>query len=678
MKYFTGRSAVCFVLLLLVALRLYDPSLTQIIRLKSFDYLITRQEPVESQEIVIVDIGERTLQQWGQWPPRRDVIAKLIQDLREMGAGVIALNVLFPEADRLGGDTALADALKNDPATIIAQTPTTQNRPPDAVRRGFAAIGEDPSNYVFSWRGAVAPIRELAENASGVGVVATVPEPDGVVRRMPLLVRINGELYPSFPLEIIRVLADEQSYQIKTNEAGIEAVRIPNLPIMYTDSNGRIWLPQNATFRRVEAVDITPDLIKDRAVIVGLSAEGLATVIATPRGERLAQDVQAQTLQGIVEGNLPTRTADSDIIEQLTFLAFGAILIVVVPLTSVLLTIPLYVLAMVSSVYGSFYLFDTTLQLWDFGWFALAGTLIFFQLVFNNFAREFFLKMQIKKQFGTYLSPALVEKLQKNPELLRLGGETRELSIMFTDVRGFTTISEHYGENVQGLTQIMNRYMTAMTAKILDNNGTLDKYIGDAQMAFWNAPIDNPKHAKDAVRTALAMLGDLKSFNEEIAKEGVPAFGMGLGINTGNVVVGNMGSDQRFDYTCLGDSVNLAARLEGQSKPYGVKLILGPLTARQVCDEFNVMELDLIAVKGKTEPVSIYTVVKEKDLNGIILHRDFLKMYRRSQWHGAKLLLKQLMNKFDGELNEYYKMMEERMEGKPPANFDGVYRATSK
>jgi adenylate cyclase len=678
MKYFTGRSAVCFVLLLLVALRLYDPSLTQIIRLKSFDYLITRQEPVESQEIVIVDIGERTLQQWGQWPPRRDVIAKLIQDLREMGAGVIALNVLFPEADRLGGDTALADALKNDPATIIAQTPTTQNRPPDAVRRGFAAIGEDPSNYVFSWRGAVAPIRELAENASGVGVVATVPEPDGVVRRMPLLVRINGELYPSFPLEIIRVLAEEQSYQIKTNEAGIEAVRIPNLPIMHTDSNGRIWLPQNATFRRVEAVDITPDLIKDRAVIVGLSAEGLATVIATPRGERLAQDVQAQTLQGIVEGNLPTRTADSDIIEQLTFLAFGAILIVVVPLTSVLLTIPLYVLAMASSVYGSFYLFDTTLQLWDFGWFALAGTLIFFQLVFNNFAREFFLKMQIKKQFGTYLSPALVEKLQKNPELLKLGGETRELSIMFTDVRGFTTISEHYGENVQGLTQIMNRYMTAMTAKILDNNGTLDKYIGDAQMAFWNAPIDNPKHAKDAVRTALAMLGDLKSFNEEIAKEGVPAFGMGLGINTGNVVVGNMGSDQRFDYTCLGDSVNLAARLEGQSKPYGVKLILGPLTARQVCDEFNVMELDLIAVKGKTEPVSIYTVVKEKDLNGIILHRDFLKMYRRSQWHGAKLLLKQLMNKFDGELNEYYKMMEERMEGKPPANFDGVYRATSK
>jgi adenylate cyclase len=678
MKYFTGRLAVCLVLFLLVALRLYDPSLTQIIRLKSFDYLITRQEPVESQEIVIVDIGERTLHQWGQWPPKRDVIAKLIQDLREMGAGVIALNVLFPEPDRLGGDNALANALQNDPATIIAQTPTTQNRPPDAVRRGFAAIGEDPSRFTFSWRGAVAPIKQLADNASGVGTVATVPEPDGVVRRMPLVVRVNGELYPAFPLEIIRVLSNEQSYQIKANEAGIEAIRIPGMPIMSTDANGRIWLPQNTTFRRVEAVDITADLVKDKTVIVGLSAEGLASVIATPRGERLAQDIQAQTLQGIVDGNLPTRTADSDIIEQLTFLAFGVILIVLVPLTSVLLTIPLYVFAMVGSVYGSFYLFDSTLQLWDFGWFALAGTLIFFQLVFNNFAREFFLKMQIKKQFGTYLSPALVEKLQKNPELLKLGGETRELSIMFTDVRGFTTISEHYGENVQGLTQIMNRYMTAMTAKILDNNGTLDKYIGDAQMAFWNAPLDNDKHAKDAVRTALAMLDDLKNFNDEIAKEGVPPFGMGLGINTGSVVVGNMGSDQRFDYTCLGDSVNLASRLEGQSKPYGVKLVLGPITAKQVCDEFNVVELDLLAVKGKTEPVAIYTVVKNKDDTSTLLHRDFLRMYRRGQWDGAKDLLKRLTNKFDGELAEYYKMMGERMKEKPPIKFDGVYRATSK
>jgi adenylate cyclase len=292
---------------------------------------------------------------------------------------------------------------------------------------------------------------------------------------------------------------------------------------------------------------------------------------------------------------------------------------------------------------------------------------------------EFRLKQQIKKQFGTYLSPDMVEKLQKNPELLKLGGETRELSIMFTDVRGFTTISEHYGDNVQGLTQIMNRYMTAMTAKILENNGTLDKYIGDAQMAFWNAPLDNEKHAVDAVRTALAMLDDLKRFNDEIAKEGVPAFGMGLGINTGSVVVGNMGSDQRFDYTCLGDSVNLAARLEGQSKPYGVKLVLGPKTAEQVMGEFNVVELDLLAVKGKTEPVSIYTVVKNRDILAMNLHQEFLTAYRKGRWDIARSMLPNLKTLFDGELVDYYKMMAERMESySPPKGFDGVYRATSK
>jgi adenylate cyclase len=197
-------------------------------------------------------------------------------------------------------------------------------------------------------------------------------------------------------------------------------------------------------------------------------------------------------------------------------------------------------------------------------------------------------------------------------------------------------------------------------------------------MAFWNAPIDNESHAKDAVRTAMSMLDDLDRFNEEIAKEGVPAFGMGLGINTGSVVVGNMGSSQRFDYTCLGDSVNLASRLEGQSKPYGVRLVLGPITARKVCDEFNVVELDLIAVKGKTEPVSIYTVVKKEDYAAKMLHRDFLKLYRRGQWKAALEVLTHLRGKFNGELNAYYDMMKDRMRGNPPEKFDGVYRATSK
>jgi adenylate cyclase len=255
---------------------------------------------------------------------------------------------------------------------------------------------------------------------------------------------------------------------------------------------------------------------------------------------------------------------------------------------------------------------------------------------------------------------------------------------MFTDVRGFTTISEHYGSDVQGLTQIMNRYMTAMTQKILENEGTLDKYIGDAQMAFWNAPLDDAEHAKHAVKTALEMLGDLERFNEEIAKEGVPAFGMGLGINTGSVVVGNMGSAQRFDYTCLGDSVNLASRLEGQSKPYHVKMVIGPKTYEYVKNDYLCLELDCLAVKGKSEGVNIYTIVDKTYINEKYAkyHKEFIAYYRAQKWHQLDNYFTILGPAFNGDMKEYYEMMEERVEeykkNPLPKDWDGVYRTNTK
>lgn len=304
-----------------------------------------------------------------------------------------------------------------------------------------------------------------------------------------------------------------------------------------------------------------------------------------------------------------------------------------------------------------------------------------------RFITELNQKLQIKKQFGTYLSPALVEKLQKNPDLLQLGGESRELTIFFSDVRGFTTISEHYGEDVQGLTKIMNRYMTAMTRRIIDNNGTLDKYIGDAQMAFWNAPLDDADHAKNAVRTALLMLKDLEKFNDEIRKEGTPPFGMGLGINTDTVVVGNMGSDQRFDYTCLGDGVNLASRLEGQSKPYGVKIVIGEKTAKYVKDEFFVLTLDSIAVKGKTKGVNIFTVLDDKERNGAwythkIHHERMIELYRAKKFDQAIKSCESLHGAFGGQMDSYYEMWIERCAQmkaiKLPKDWDGVFKATSK
>jgi adenylate cyclase len=265
-----------------------------------------------------------------------------------------------------------------------------------------------------------------------------------------------------------------------------------------------------------------------------------------------------------------------------------------------------------------------------------------------------------------------VAQLQKNPNLLKLGGESRNLSIMFTDVRGFTSISEHYGEDVQGLTKIMNRYMTAMTKEILANKGTIDKYIGDAQMAFWNAPLDDWDHAENAVWTGIKMLDSLDKFNEEVQQEGIPAFGMGLGINTAEVVVGNMGSDQRFDYTCLGDGVNLAARLEGQSKTYGVRIVLGPETARRVKDKINVFELDCIAVKGKTIGVKIYTVAKDSEH-----HRQFLESYYSGDWTEALKRL-DIAKEFHADMVDYYSNMKTRIESGKPTDWDGTFRATTK
>jgi adenylate cyclase len=682
-KYLTSTWAVVVTALLLIIIHIINPSPIETLQLKTFDYLINTLEKKQSDEVVLVEFGEKSVQEFGQWPFDRRDIATTIEKLRWAGAGVIAMPILFSEKDRAGGDADLAKSLQSG-GMVISQTPTTQSRPPDAARRGFASIGDTPNPWLYTWPGAVAPLPALAGNADGVGLLAVASERDGVVRRMPMLARIGDTLYPSFVLETLRVAAGDPSYQIKTGQAGVEAVRIPQFPAIKTDQNGRIWLAWNNKFERVEATELVPEKVKDKIVIIGLTIEGVGSIIATPNGEKWAHEVQAQALQTLIDGTSISRLPESRLLETILLVFLLGTLLILVPRVSVFWTIPVLVTYVISIGGGSYYMFKEHLQLWDPSFIIFSCSATFAHLIYNNFARENRLKLQIKKQFGTYLSPALVEKLQKNPELLRLGGDTRELSIMFTDVRGFTTISEHYGSNVQGLTQIMNRYMTAMTAKILQNEGTLDKYIGDAQMAFWNAPLDDADHAKHAVKTALEMLDDLQAFNDSIAAEGVPPFGMGLGINTGNVVVGNMGSSQRFDYTCLGDSVNLASRLEGQSKPYHVKLVIGQRTYELVKDEYLCLELDCLAVKGKTEGVNIYTIVDKNSINIAYSrsHEDFLRLYKEQQWDKIEDYFRTLENAFNGEMKEYYHMMMERVaefkKNPPPKDWDGVYRATSK
>jgi len=656
-------------LALLIGVRASDPSFVQSVRLRYFDTLITSKPVVQSKQVHVVNIDDKAIEKYGQFPFPRSQYANIIGDIYSRGAGLIVFNLFMPDADRFGQDDKLAQELKTH-AVVLPQVATTDKQKGTPFRPGVSEIGTPASNFTVDYPSIQPNIDIFNTSAAGIGVVNVLPEIDGVTRRVPMVVSSGGLLYPSITLETLRVAVGDPSFQVKSSDGGIEAVRIPKFAKIQTDSIGRIWVDWSSAPNQHSLVDL-PRSFDGGIVIVGLTARGLNNPVASPRGGLYPHYLQAAVLDTLTSGTSISRPDWADGAEVLAVILLSIVIILlsrwkyaIVPIIGLI----------VSLYYGSHYTFTHYGYLVDSVFPILSLAIIYLHTYTVKFITELNAKLQIKKQFGTYLSPAMVEKLQKDPSLLKLGGESRELSIMFTDVRGFTTISEHYGKDVQGLTKIMNRYMTAMTQKILDNNGTLDKYIGDAQMAFWNAPLDDKDHALNAVKTGLAMLGDLDAFNEEIAKEGVPPFGMGLGINTANVVVGNMGSSQRFDYTCLGDGVNLASRLEGQSKPYGVKIIIGQRTAELVKDKYHVIELDNIAVKGKTEGVRIYTIgetIKHA-------HNEYLKEYYRGNWNKAIKWAKGLVEDDSVTIKQYYLNMIERMQEGLPAQWNGVYKATSK
>ena len=668
-KLLTHWTLAFITLAAITFLGLKEPQVKEILRLKAFDLLLQSETKQVSQDVGVITIDEKAIEKYGQWPWKRDILAEVIYKLREAEVGIIVLPILFSEEDRLGGDAELAEVLQY--GVVISQVGTTQTNK-NAVPRGVAKIN-NPMPWLYTWPGMLGPIPELGEKASGVGVVNTVPEVDGVVRRMPLIMRVGDETYPAMAIEVIRVAVGAPSYQIKAGEGGIIAMRVPGYPTINTDANARIWLRWNKEYETISLADIDQaSKFKGRTVIVTPTAEGLNSIVATPLGEKYMYEITANALQTVLDGKQIKRVDISALVEIAVAVLVGVMIIVATrffPYWAIGITLALLYSG---TVYASYLVFHRYSLLGDASWAVITLTVVGFHSVFNRFILEFQQKQEIKKQFGSYLSPHMVAQLQKNPGLLKLGGDSRELSIMFTDVRGFTAISEHYGKDVQGLTKIMNRYMTAMTQDILDNKGTIDKYIGDAQMAFWNAPIDDWDHAENSVRTGIKMLDSLKKFNEEVQQEGIPAFGMGLGINTAEVVVGNMGSDQRFDYTCLGDGVNLAARLEGQSKTYGVLIVLGPETARQVKGKIDVFELDCIAVKGKKIGVKIYTVAKESEH-----HRQFLESYYGGDWKEALNRL-DTAKKFHEDMTDYYSNMKARIQAGKPKDWDGTYKATSK
>ena len=593
--------------LTLAALMLWglkDPFVKETARLKSFDLIQKYDTPTMSEDVVIVEIDEKSIEQNGQWPWKRSVLAELIWKLREAGAGIIVLPILFSEEDRLGGDMDLAQALVQN-GIVIAQVGTTQtNR--NAVPRGVAKIG-DPLPWLFEWPGMLGPIPLLGDNVDGVGVVNTTPEIDGVVRRLPLLMRVGDEVYPSVALEVIRVAVGDPSYQVKAGAGGVIALRVPKFKTVKTDQYARIWLRWNKEF---ETISITDDFksVAGKTVIIGNTAEGISTIIATPNGEQYSHTAMAVSLQTVINGENIVRLDTATFLE---YVAAGVLAVIIILLAgfapywlvgAVLLTV------WSGTAYGAYFYFVKHLQLWDASWIILVTTVTGFHAVFNRFVKEFSLKQQIKKQFEHYLAPAMVKKLQKDPSLLRLGGETRTMTFMFSDIRGFTPISEKYKGNPEGLTKLINRFLTRMTDIIIKNGGTIDKFMGDCIMAFWNAPLDDGQHEENAIQSALEMQEELKLLNAELTAEGLPNINIGIGINTGEALVGNMGSEQRFDYSVIGDAVNLASRLESSSKTLGKTLVIGEETVKAAKLNYKFDYVDEITVKGKTEAIKVYTI----------------------------------------------------------------------
>ncbi|MEM9332679.1 MAG: adenylate/guanylate cyclase domain-containing protein [Pseudomonadota bacterium] len=725
-----------FVLLVfLVSLRISDPQFLQSIRHQSFDlYQQLKPRQYMPVPVTIVDLDEQSLREYGQWPWPRTRIAQLIDRLTQMGAITIGFDIIFAEPDRLSPAQIARDNsfLPRQIARELSKLPNNEKAMAEAMRRNYVVIGqstvrnradeteaqaefqyqppvqlgEDPSQFLNDFPQLVRNVGELERAAKGLGVITVEQDSDGIIRRVPLIIQVEGKIWTSLSIETLRVASGGNTLAIRTHRDGIEQIVIaPNQ--INTDAQGRIWpyFTKSVDDRFVSIASILngtadPAKINGRMVLVGTSAVGLEDYRSIPVGERVpGVEVHAQVIENILTDQTLTRNVVSERLEMLGTAIIGLLIVLLVPSFRAIVSFCCVTILIFGTLMISWWFFSQQLLLVDATWPIMTFSFLFIFGATANYIREEQKRREIRGAFGQYLSPALVDQLSDNPERLVLGGQTKELSVLFTDVRGFTTISESYKDYPQGLTQLMNRFLTVLSQPILDRNGTIDKYMGDAIMAFWNAPVDEEDHAMQACLSALDMISNVAELNRErqgelsqSETETYHEINVGVGINTGPCVVGNMGSHNRFDYTALGDTVNLASRLEGQSKPYGLPIVIGSSTANVVMDKLAVYEIDLIRVKGKNEPVKIYAlggdagIAKSDDFVAFrAMNAAMLSAYRTQDWTSAFEALEMLDGlgeKLNLPIEEYIFIYETRIaefRANPPGpNWDGVYTATSK
>ena len=543
-KLLTSKWAVCITLLILLLIKWADPTPIQSAKLTTFDSYQKFGQHLDSKSLILLDISDGSLTKGGQWPWKRDNIGRVIVNAYRNGAALVVLQVVFAHKDRLGGDEMFLKMISRYPI-ILTETNDVKN------------------------------LLSIERKALAIGNVDVPVDIDGTIRKLPL--------ENSIPEVVLKV------------------IKFP------TKAKNDIWIDFRHHIPRIDATDKDWSAMKGKIVFIGTTFKG-STFVTTPNGLKNTHEIMAISTETLLSGKFISRP---DWLEKMewAFVIIGSILfLILIPRLGVLWSfVPIIVY--LSIVLGaSAYLWTTNLYLTEWLTPVVIVTLVWGHLIYNNFARENRLKLQIKRQFEHYLAPDMVKKLQKDPSLLKLGGETKTMTFMFSDIRGFTPISEKFKSNPAGLTKLINRFLTRMTNVVIANNGTIDKFMGDCIMAFWNAPIDVRDHQGCAIRTALLMTVELTALNKELKAEGLPTINIGIGINTGKALVGNMGSDQRFDYSVIGDPVNLASRLESSSKTLGETIIISENTIQGREHLYPFKFIDSITVKGKTEKIKVYTI----------------------------------------------------------------------
>jgi len=738
-----GRLAAFLVLLAMLALRWIDPAIVQIARAQSFDlYQCIKPRVYTPTPVAILDIDEASIRTFGQWPWPRTKMAELVDKLTAMGVATIGFDIVFSESDRLSPHNIAEDNVGLDAATrkALQALPTSDSVFAQSIKRSRVVLGQtgirselyasqleksDIQDTPSGFRGpeidrdpktfltAIPPLlqnrAELEKAALGRGVFTVRPDPDGIYRQIPLVFLVEEKLRLALTTEMLRVATGGSGFLAKYNQFGLTNLTIGRNQVS-TDAKGRVWpyFTHTRPTRFVSAKSVLEGTVNAKRlqghlVLVGTSAIGLEDFRDSPMGYQMpGVEIHAQVLENILTKQTLVRPSFAFDLEFGTIFIVGLLAIILVPFLGAAWSFVGASVIIAGFLGGSYFAFDQYRWLIDPVLPTVTVLLTFMVLATFNYLREERKRREIRSAFGQYVSPALVSELAESPESLKLGGETRPLTILFSDVRGFTAISESFKDNPQGLTELMNQFLTALSRAILRFDGTIDKFMGDAVMAFWNAPVPHDNHPRAACNAAIEMIEAVDKLNAENKRmheagevdSDLPfhEINIGIGINTGDCVVGNMGSEDRFDYTCLGDAVNLASRLEGQSKPYGVAIIMGQATAYAVRDEMAVLEIDRIRVKGKQEPETIFGLYGGPEraqetafLELQKLNSDMLERYRAQDWESCSALLELIHTQSDTvgiDLEGYLFVYEARIvefEQNPlGTDWDGVYTATSK